>query len=95
MNDSEKEICNDCENVITGTKIKFIWTKDYAQIARVDITVPNVWPNECPGYFLINIFKKSFESEAYLNFLRVIGPGVSACLKKVGFRLRLVTDKQN
>ena len=47
MSDSEKEICNDCENVITGTKIKFIWTKNFAQIARVDITVKN----ECPGNF--------------------------------------------
>ena len=48
MTDSEKEICNDCENVKTGTSIKFIWTENYAQIARVDIAIQN----QCPGIFL-------------------------------------------
>ena len=35
-------------------------------------------------------FKKSFEFEAYLHFLRVLKPGVGTCLKIVGSRLRSV-----
>ena len=53
------------------------------------------------GFFRLNIvgyndkLKKSFEFEAYLHFLLVIKPGVGACLKIVGSRLRSVTQKRN
>ena len=37
MDDSPMQICNNCKNIHEGSSIKFIWTNQFAQIARVDV----------------------------------------------------------
>ena len=52
MDDSIMQICNYCQYIQAGSSIKFIWTKNYAQIASVEVDYAFV-----PGEYSLNKYK--------------------------------------